>query len=455
MVIAAADILVEVSPAEVRAALMDKDGELVKFFVERTHRQSLVGSIYSGRVVALDRASDGAFIDIGLTETAYLPRAKNVTEGQVVVVQVVRDGWSGKSAVVTRTPVLQGRYLSYQARGKGVQAERGFGKGRRMTEVAKVLGEQTSGRITIRRPALKINQDTILRELTTLRKLWEALVSAATTCKSTTCLLPAPDLVKRLLRDQMPAEEIYVDGREIFITMKKMIDDHYPDLRGKLEFYDRKSPIFEESGVEDKLASALERTVALGNGSRLIFDETEALVSIDIDSGSISGGPDSVRRANMAAMDEIAKQLILRNLAGLIVIDPISMSNRGHRKQMVNALRQAIRFDDHAVDVLGMGPAGLIEMTRQRSGLSLGGQLLKQAQLSATLSAETDAAALLRKALRLNGPGRQVAVVPPKIAAALEGPLKDALAQTGQLLGQGLEIRPDETKKMSDVFLER
>ena len=237
--------------------------------------------------------------------------------------------------------------------------------------------------------------------------------------------------------------------------MKKMIDDRYPDLRGKLEFYDRKSPIFEESGVEDKLASALERTVALGNGSRLIFDETEALVSIDIDSGSVSGGPDSVRRANMAAMDEIAKQLILRNLAGLIVIDPISMSNRGHRKQMVNALRQAIRFDDHAVDVLGMGPAGLIEMTRQRSGLSLGGQLLKQAQLSATLSAETDAAALLRKALRLNGPGRQVAVVPPKIAAALEGPLKDALAQTGQLLGQGLEIRPDETKKMSDVFLER
>ena len=324
-----------------------------------------------------------------------------------------------------------------------------------MTEVVKVLGEQTSGRITIRRPALKINQDTILRELTTLRKLWEALVSAATTCKSTTCLLPAPDLVKRLLRDQMPAEEIYVDGREIFITMKKMIDDRYPDLRGKLEFYDQKSPIFEESGVEDKLASALERTVALGNGSRLIFDETEALVSIDIDSGSVSGGPDSVRRANMAAMGEIAKQLILRNLAGLIVIDPISMSNRGHRKQMVNALRQAIRFDDHAVDVLGMGPAGLIEMTRQRSGLSLGGQLLKQAQLSATLSAETDAAALLRKALRLNGPGRQVAVVPPKIAAALEGPLKDALAQTGQLLGQGLEIRPDETKKMSDVFLER
>ena len=259
----------------------------------------------------------------------------------------------------------------------------------------------------------------------------------------------------RILRDHTPTEEIYVDEREIFITMKKMISDSYPDLRGKLVFYDSDLPLFEESGVEDKLGSALERTVTLENGSRLIFDETEALVAIDIDSGGISGGSDGARRANMAAMGDIAKQLILRNLAGLIVIDPISMSNRGHRKQVVDALRQAIRFDDRAVDVLGMGPAGLIEMTRQRSGLSLGAQLLKQQQLATTLSAETAAAALLRNALRLSGPGRLVAVVPPKIATALKGPLKDALAQTGRLLGQGLDIRLDEARKLPEVFLER
>ncbi len=455
MVIAATDILVEVSPAEVRAALMDEDGRLVQFFVERTHRQSLVGGVYSGRVAAVDKVSGGAFVDIGLDKPAYLPRAKNVTEGQKFVAQVVRDGWSGKGAVLTRTPVLQGRYLSFQAQGKGVQVERGFGKGRGVTEVAKVLGEQITGRVTIRHPALKITQDTILSELAALRESWVAVASAAVTSKSATCLLPAPSLLMRILRDHTPTEEIYVDEREIFITMKKMISDSYPDLRGKLVFYDSDLPLFEESGVEDKLGSALERTVTLENGSRLIFDETEALVAIDIDSGGISGGSDGARRANMAAMGDIAKQLILRNLAGLIVIDPISMSNRGHRKQVVDALRQAIRFDDRAVDVLGMGPAGLIEMTRQRSGLSLGAQLLKQQQLATTLSAETAAAALLRNALRLSGPGRLVAVVPPKIATALKGPLKDALAQTGRLLGQGLDIRLDEARKLPEVFLER
>jgi ribonuclease G len=455
MVIAAADILVEVSPAEIRAALMDKDGRLAQFFVERTHRQSLVGGVYSGRVTALDKVSDGAFVDIGLDKPAYLPRAKNVTEGQIFIAQVVRDGWAGKGAVLTRTPVLQGRYVSFQAQGKGVQAERGFGKGRLVSEVEKVLGEQTAGRVTIRRPALKIAADVILGELAALRASWEAVASSAATGKSATCLLPAPDLMMRLLRDQMPTEEIYVDGREIFIAMKRTIGDHYPDLKGKLAFYDREAPLFEESGVEDQLATALERTVTLGNGSRLIFDETEALIAIDIDSGGIGGGPDGVRRANVAAMGDIAKQLILRNLAGLIVIDPISMSNRGHRKQVVDALRQAIRFDDRAVDVLGMGPAGLIEMTRQRSGLSLGAQLLNPPQLSATHSAESDAASLLRKALRLSGPGRPVAVVPPKIAAALQGPLEGALAQTGRLLGQDLEIRADAAKKLPEVFLER
>ena len=224
MVIAATDILVEVSPAEVRTALMDEDGRLVQFFVERTHRQSLVGGVYSGRVAAVDKVSGGAFVDIGLDKPAYLPRAKNVTEGQIFVVQVVRDGWSGKGAVLTRTPVLQGRYLSFQAQGKGVQVERGFGKGRRVTEVAKVLGEQISGRVTIRRPALKITQDAILSELAALQESWETVACAAATSKSVTCLLPAPSLVMRLLRDHTPTEEIYVDGREIFITMKKMIN---------------------------------------------------------------------------------------------------------------------------------------------------------------------------------------------------------------------------------------
>ncbi|MDA0656277.1 MAG: ribonuclease E/G [Proteobacteria bacterium] len=455
MVSEIADILIETSPAETRAALMAEDGRLVRFFIERSHRKSLRDGIYSGRVSAIDKVSNGAFVDIGVQAAAFLPRAKGLTEGEALVVQVVRNAWAEKGPVVTKTPVLYGRYVNLQPGGKGVQVERGVAKSRPAKELEESFDDNPAGRITIRRSALSVSRAVLDDELQRLQAQWEQALVAAKSAKASACLLPAPGLADRLLRDQSPTEEIYVDDRGVFMALKKLVNDRYGDLKGRIAFHGHETRLFEEAEVEDQLAASLERIVTLKGGGRLVIDETEALVAIDVDSGRVGGGPDGIRRANMDAMGAIAEQILLRNLAGLIVIDPISMSNRGHRKQIVEALRQAMKGDDRSVDVLGMTPAGLIEMTRQRSGPTLAEQMLLGRQPSVSLDAESEAAAVLRKALALKGPGRPVITATPDIVACLEGPLQDAVAETNRRLGQSLEIRANAAKYAPELSLER
>ncbi|MBL25062.1 MAG: hypothetical protein CMM48_14320 [Rhodospirillaceae bacterium] len=455
MVSTPADILIETSPVETRAALIDGEGRLIRFLREPHHRQSLVDGIYRGRISALDKASGGAFVEIGASTAAYLPRAKGLTEGQALVVQVLRDGWGEKGAVVTRSPVLRGRYLGWQSTGKGVETERGVPKSRAAQTIRDELAASVGGRIIVRKPALEVSLEQLQDELAWLGEIWAGIEQSSEEKSAPECLLAPPGLAHRLLRDCQPEEGIYVDDRGLFSELKDSSASRCPDLKGRIVFHDKTPGLFEAAEVETEWQAALERKVALEGGGQLTFDETEALVAIDVDSGNVGGGPDGIRRANLAAMAEIARQIVLRNLGGLIVIDPITTGNRGHRKQMVDALRREMKGDDRATDVLGMTSAGLVEMTRQRQGPSLSADALAPRSRGITFNAECEAAGLLRRVIGLNGPGRPVIEARQEIIAVLTGILAEARAETERRLGQSLELRTDNAKTVPEIFLER
>ena len=229
-----------------------------------------------------------------------------------------------------------------------------------------------------------------------------------------------------------------------------------PDLEAQIIHHGGDQSLFTERGVDEQIDEALDRCVSLPSGVNLTIDPTEALTAIDVNLGGATTGGNQEEvctRANLEAIPLVARQIVLRNLAGLVVIDFISMKNRSNRQRIVEALRKALRArDDGAVDVLGMTAAGLVEVTRQRSGPALADYFTSRQ--APTPDPEALACAALRDALRMRGPGRPVLLATPEVIAALDGPLTTALVETGRQLGQPLVLRPDNRQSGFEIVLE-
>ena len=448
------EILIEGSPAEVRVALLDVNGKLLRFFRSLYCRPSKIDGIYLGRLSTVDKVSGGGFLDLGEGKTAYLPRTKGFTEGQDLIVQVIRDEHRGKSAVVTTVPTLRGRYISLQPQGDGICIERGIKKhevDRKLTDIEDLFEK---GRITMRGPGADASLIEIRDELQFLVRKWEEIQDMAESAKPPTRLTPAPGISKRILRDTNVIEQVLIGDRNLFYKLNK-ITEYWPDLEGRIAFLRDQTNIFEVGDAESQWLAALDREVPLEGGGRITIDETEALIAIDVDSARARGKSDTIRRINVAAMSEIAHQICLRNLAGLIIIDPISMSNRKHRKELVDILRRAMKGDDRVTDILGMTPGGLIEMTRQRIGANFNDEYLTKKAPDIRLTATCEAADLLRRALTLQGSGRLTVVAHYDIISELRGMLSGALAETERRLGQNLVLRVDNTISVSNIYFER
>jgi len=231
-----------------------------------------------------------------------------------------------------------------------------------------------------------------------------------------------------------------------------------PDLDGRIALHDGRQPLFAEAGIEDQIAEALSRTVALPRGGSLVFDVLEALTAIDVNMGGAGTGrssDDAILTLNRVAAAEAARQVMLRNIAGLIVIDFVSMRNKGNRRHLVEAVRRAFAGDRVVVDVLGMTPAGLVEVTRQRRGRSLADLVCMPPRRDPDWQPAALACAALRAALRTLGAGRPVLRCHPSVAASLRGDLVGALAETERRLGQSLELREDTTCRDFEMLWER
>lgn len=453
------NVLIEVSPGETRAALVDGDGRLAEFMVERMGRESLVGAIVLGRVVGVEKGLDAAFVEIGAARPGFLRRAPDVHEGAAVVVQVTRDATGEKGTGLAWRPTMVGRYLAITPGRDGVNWSRSIRGGRERErlegEIEALVHEDEA--IAVRAHAVSADRDMLAAEADRLRARWRDIESAATTAKPPATLLSAPGLIETLLRDRAGGAVVF-DDRAALAKTETLVGEAMPDLAEHLELHTRSEPLFAAAGIEEQLEAALARVVELPGGGRLTFDRTEALTAIDVDAGG-AGGRKSAEAAalavNLEAAAEVARQIALRNIGGLIVVDFVSMRDKGNRRKLVEAVRRAFRGAAVTVDVLGMTAAGLVEITRRRSGPSLGEMLLQPDDRAPNPDPEATACAALRAALRQTGAGRPVLEASPRVIGALEGVLAPALAETNRRLGQALELRADPGHDRYRLKLER
>lgn len=434
--------LIEFSPGETRAALVDGQDRLVEMQVERMGESEIVGSIHLGRITRVEKGIGAAFVEFGDREPGFLGKARDVTEGQAVIVQVIRTAGGGKGAVLTVNPILPGRYLSLDATRPGIHWPRGKWDGDRselaalMERIAPEGSGLAPGPLTV-----ETAPDILKAEADRLAGLWREIGSRAAASKPSMELLAATALTDRILRDARGP--VVMDDPKRFGAVGAVARRDMPDLADALTLYKGETPLFEETGVEAQLEEALSPRVEMQGGASLVIEETEALTAIDVNMGGSGGGMRSdsaIRKANEAAAREAARQIRLRNIGGLILVDFISMKNKTHRKRLVELLRREMRGDPVRHDVLGMTPAGLVEITRQRSGRPLAALFARPARRTARPLAEAQACAALRAALRRAWSGKTVLAADPAIVEALRGPLAPALAEVDRRLGLALDL---------------
>lgn len=437
--------LIDFSPGEIRAACLDEAGRLVEMRIERLGEAEIVGSIHLGRITRIEKSIGAAFVEFGDKHPGFLGKAKNVTEGQAIVVQVVRAAGAGKGAILTGNPVIPGRFLALHAASPGIHWPKGKLEGDR-AGLAALLAEiapEESG-IVPGPLAGSADPELLKAELERLSAEWRRVKEAAAKAKPPALLHTAPGILDHILREARGT--VVMNDPERFSATRAAARTEMPDLFEHLVLYKGDAPLFDEYGVEEQLDEALSRRVELAGGASLAIDETEALTAVDVNMGGAGIGAkadNAIRSVNQAAARELARQIRLRNLGGLIVVDFISMKNKAHRKQLVELLRREMRDDPVRHDVLGITPGGLVEITRRRIGRPLADFFAyRQAPARPPLPAAQCCAAL-RDALGRPWSPRTVLAANPRIVDLLQGRFRPALDEVNRRLGVALELVPE------------
>ena len=392
------EILINVTPSEVRAALLE-NGVLQEVHVERTARRGLISNIYKGRVLRVLPGMQAAFIDIGLDRTAFLHASdiagsrdsqngddvRNirdlVREGDEIMVQVVKDPLGNKGARLTTYITLPSRRLVLLPRGDSVgvsaRIEDEDERERLRGLVEGLLADHglDCGAI-VRTVAEGVSRESIDADLGYLLKLWDVVQARCRMRSVKTLVHEDLSLPLRVLRDMVTGdiESVLVDSKSDFEAMQEFADTYLPDAAPAIELYQRRRPIFDLHGIEDEIRKSLDRSIALKSGGYLIFDQTEAMTTIDVNTGGYVGHrnlEETIYRTNLEAAVAIARQLRLRNLGGIIIIDFIDMEEPDHRENVLQVLGQALSRDHARHQITPVSPLGLVEMTRKRTRESL------------------------------------------------------------------------------------
>jgi ribonuclease G len=394
------EILINASFHEARAAVVE-DGMLQELFLERPSRRGLISNIYKGRVSRVLPGMQAAFIDIGLERTAFLhasdiydrrhveaglepPRTENirtlVAEGDEILVQVVKDPLGTKGARLTTYITLPSRFLVFMPLGGGIgvsariesEEER---ERLRAAVQAGVLPNDSAGFI-VRTAAEVATTEALHSDMLYLRRLWEFIRQKGLRTAPGHLVHADLALHLRILRDLLRPDvvRVLIDQPEAHQEMTEFATTFMPDARPKLELYTEARPLFELHHVEDEIQKALDRKVPLKSGGYAIIDQTEAMTTIDINTGAFVGHrnlEETIFRTNLEAAVAIARQLRLRNLGGIIIIDFIDMEESEHRRQVIQALERALAGDHVKTSISSVSPLGLVEMTRKRTRESL------------------------------------------------------------------------------------
>jgi ribonuclease G len=392
------EILINVTPSEVRAALLE-NGVLQEVYIERAVRRGLNSNIYKGRVLRVLPGMQAAFVDAGLERTAFLhasdiaaSRTQNgsnevpnirelVREGDEIMVQVVKDPLGNKGARLTTFITLPSRHivlLPYSdAVGISARIEDEEERERLRVIAEEALAEQglSCGAI-VRTVAEGMDKPTLAADLAYTVKLWEVVKERYSDSSVENLLHEDLSLPLRVLRDMVTVdiERILVDSEDDYRMMQDFADTYLPHVEPALELYQRRRPIFDLHGIEDEIRKSLDRNIPLKSGGYLIFDQTEAMTTVDINTGGYVGHrnlEETIYRTNLEAAVAIARQLRLRNLGGIIIIDFIDMEEVEHRDNVLQVLEQSMARDHARHQVMPVSPLGLVEMTRKRTRESL------------------------------------------------------------------------------------
>ena len=388
------EILVNVTPQETRVALMQQ-GSAQELHVERASAVGLVGNVYVGVVSRVLPGMQSAFIHIGLDRTAFLhvadlwshrngddsrPIEKVLHDGDRILVQVIKDPIGTKGARLSTQVSIAGRFLVYLPQDSHIGISQRIGDEAERVHLrerlTQLLAPDHTGGYIIRTMAETATDDELRADLSYLQKLWTDIQVKARTISAPALLYQDLNLSLRVLRDLATdqTQVIIVDSRETYERLQAFARDYALPVMNRVEHYTGDRPLFDLYGVEEEIERALARRVALKSGGYLIIDQTEALTTVDVNTGGFVSGrtfDDTIFKTNLEAAQVIARQLRLRNLGGIIIVDFIDMDNDTHRESVLAEFKKALAPDRTRMTVNGFTALGLVEMTRKRTRESL------------------------------------------------------------------------------------
>jgi len=394
------EILINVTPRETRVALVE-NGALQEIFIERVQRRGLVGKICRGRVCRVLPGMQAAFVDIGLERAAFLHASDigqrtqgsgldgeaevgNISqllhEGQEVSVQVVKEPLGTKGARLSTQITIPSRYLVFVPHVHNVgisqkiedEAERV-----RLRDIIQLfMTDRQGGGFIARTAAEGASAEALRADMLFLDKLWQSISATEAQAKPGKVIYDDLPLTIRVMRDLLGSqiEKVRIDSRESYQRVKDFCEQFMPDMETQLEYYPGERPIFDIYGIEDEIQKALQRKVQLKSGGYLILDQTEAMTTVDVNTGGYVGHrnlEETIFKTNLEAAQAIARQLRLRNLGGIIIIDFIDMLDEEHKRQVLRALEKCLEKDHARTHISEVSTLGLVEMTRKRTRESL------------------------------------------------------------------------------------
>ncbi|QIW15747.1 ribonuclease G [Pasteurellaceae bacterium RH1A] len=395
-----AELLVNVTPSETRVALVE-NGILKEVHIEREAKRGLVGNIYKGKVTRVLPGMQSAFVDIGLEKAAFLHASDIVShtecvdenekkqfvakdirelvrEGQDIVVQVVKDPLGTKGARLTTDITLPSRYLVFMPENSHVgvsQRIESEEERNRLKALTEPYCDELGGFI-VRTAAEEVSEESLEQDALFLKRLWRKVMERRAKYPSKSMLYGELALAQRVLRDFVGTHinSIKIDSKITYEQVTEFLCEFMPELTNSVDLYTGTQPLFDAYGVEEGIQKALDKRVNLKSGGYLIIEQTEAMTTIDINTGAFVGHRNlaqTIFNTNIEATQAIAHQLQLRNLGGIIIIDFIDMLDDEHRERVLQSLQEALKGDRVKTNVNGFTQLGLVEMTRKRTRESL------------------------------------------------------------------------------------
>jgi ribonuclease G len=490
-------IIVNAEALETRVAVLE-NGRLEEFQVEHESETRIVGSVFKGRIQNLEHDLQAAFVDIGLKKNAFLhywdmmpddiqrmdieedmPRRrpgkrrrytnedieKRFPPGSEIVVQVTKGPIGTKGPRVSAGISLPGRYLVLMPGASLKGVSRKIGDAAERNRLKKLLNRlilpENVGMI-IRTAASGASRRSFVRDLKALLVSWQMLQEAINEKPAPACVYQEPDLVERAVRDWITEDidRIIVDDRDRYEKVKDIASRISRRMKSRVQHYQGALPIFEHYEVERQLDDALRRKVNLKSGGCLVFDETEALIAVDVNTGRHKGSgsqEQAILDVNTEAVEEVARQLRLRNVGGLVVVDLIDMKSRKHQNAVYRAMKAALRRDRARTNVVPISELGLLEMTRQRAEAGVLSLMYVdcpychgRGSVKSTLSMSVDIQRQLRALMRKHAKAKETAdlqvTVHPRILQRLKTEDEQVLVSLQSEFSGRLSFRADPTK---------